>query len=136
MWHIPSLKAVYILPASALSPFARETYLSTGHYPVIASPQKLPSVRRASLASEEQSSGIGGKSTLTFTTDTPIPLDGPLAFIAETHIQGLRYLVGAFEPPFPLIKIEATTGSRPSDTAAATVTVTWPFPPIPTLVLL
>lgn len=136
MWHLPSLAKIAVLPASMLYPDCRSMSRAGISVPVLAVPELIPFFGRASLTSEESTSDpLKAKSTLTFNISTDPDIHEPKAFIAEDH-QGQRWLMGAFEPPFPEIRKNNTTGSSPTDTKQVTVTVSWTHPPVRCTVLL
>lgn len=130
MWYIPSLRRIAVLQASDLSPSLRSLSLSGEPVPVIAAPVTLNFHGKASLRYElDSSSQLRAKSELSFSTTEAVGTDAPLAFIAEDH-RGRRFLIGAFEPPFPQVKQTVYTGASPSDTYAVSVTVSWPHAPM------
>lgn len=50
------------------------------------------------------------KVDLKFNTLDDIPTDSPLAFIVET-VSGNKYVIGAKERPYPIVKISTATGT-------------------------
>lgn len=63
------------------------------------------------------------KSTLTFTTTHELPLSGRVAFAVTTPGRE-HFLMGAYEPRYPIIKYSQTTGETGRTSAVRTYTVT------------
>lgn len=64
------------------------------------------------------------KATLQFNTTDEMPTNRHLAFLIET-VNGERYVMGAREIPYPVVKIAFSTGKPSGESAAAEVEVTF-----------
>ncbi len=67
--------------------------------------------------------------SLSFMSSDYIPAKD-VAFIVENQSRQ-RMIVGALEAPFPMVSIEDSSGSSPSDRRATAYTVTWAGRPAP-----
>lgn len=126
---IPSLSAVYVLPCAWLSPDIRILALSAVRPVVAAEPLRLHIFGKASLTYEASVGDLSAKTELRFHCAAPVESPCPVAFIAETP-DGILRLVGAAEPPFPVVKSSASTGESPSAAASVEVTVSWSSRPV------
>lgn len=63
------------------------------------------------------------KTSLKFTTTQKIPDDHPLAFVVQC-VNGEKFIVGAKERPFPIIKITNNTGTASGNISAYSVEIT------------
>ena len=68
-------------------------------------------------------------STLTFMSSVDIPAKD-IAFVVEYQSRQ-RLIVGALEAPFPMVAVEDSSGSSPTDRRATAYTVTWAGRPAP-----
>lgn len=73
--------------------------------------------------SENDNNGRIEKTSLKFFTTQKIPDDRPLAFTVQC-VNGKKFLVGAKERPFPILKITTDTGTTSGNVAAYSVEIT------------
>lgn len=112
--------------------FARESALADIPVTILKMPDLIHHFGDASLSVQSASGSLAAESKLIFSTSEDIDLSNPVSFIVETH-SGDSLMIGAFEPPYPEIKKNYSTGASPKDRHAITYTVTWPSIPIPVL---
>lgn len=124
MWKLPSLKSVSIVECAYLSPDITKMVLAGMEVSVLAEPQTLHKLERSYLSYQRDLKSISGKSELYFESESDIESDSPIAFIAEEH-SGDRWLIGAFEPPFPKVEIKHETGDNPKSVSKYSCSVTW-----------
>lgn len=72
---------------------------------------------------DNDNNGRSEKTTLKFTTTQKIPEDLPLAFVVQC-VNGQKYLVGAKERPYPIIKITNNSGPASGNASAFSVEIT------------
>lgn len=73
--------------------------------------------------SDINNNGRVEKTTLKFVTTQKIPDNLHLAFVVQC-VNGENYIMGAKEPPFPIIKITKVTGTASGDVSAFSVEIT------------
>lgn len=73
--------------------------------------------------SDNDNNGRSEKTTLKFTTTQKIPDNSPLAFVVEC-VNGQKFLVGAKERPYPIVKITNNTGTATGNASAYSVEIT------------
>lgn len=73
--------------------------------------------------SDGDNNGRSEKTTLKFLTSQTIPTDTHIAFVIQC-INGQNYIIGAKEAPFPIVKIETSTGSIDGNPSVFSVEVT------------
>lgn len=73
--------------------------------------------------SDNDNNGRSEKTTLKFTTTQKIPDNSPLAFVVEC-VNGQKFLVGAKECPYPIVKITNNTGTATGNASAYSVEIT------------
>lgn len=73
--------------------------------------------------SENDNNGKSEKTTLKFTTTQKIPDNSPLAFVVQC-VNGQKFLVGAKERPYPIVKITTDTGTTSGNASAYFVEIT------------
>lgn len=73
--------------------------------------------------SDNDNNGKSEKTTLKFTTTQKIPDNCPLAFVIQC-VNGQKFLVGAKERPYPIVKITNNTGTASGNASAYSVEIT------------
>jgi len=126
---LPSITKIAYLPCSELSPDIVFRYKVKMPVAVYAGtiPITFYGTPSCDTVSEYENKGRLEKATLKFSTLDELPTAFPIAFVVTTA-NGRSYLIGAMERPFPVVKIESTTGAPDGDTATDKVTVTFSAP--------
>lgn len=126
---LPSIVKIAYLPCSELSPDITFRYKVKMPVAVYAGtiPVKFYDTPTCEAVSEYENKGRVEQATLTFSTIDELPTSYPIAFVVTTA-NSRSYLIGTFERPFPVVKIESTTGAPAGDAAVSKVTVTFTAP--------
>ena len=123
---LPSITKIAYLPCSELSPDIQLRYkvkMPVAVYAVTA-PVKFFGIPTCEAVAEQENKGRVEHTTLKFSTLDELPTAYPVAFVVTTA-NGRSYLIGAMERPFPVVKIESTTGTPAGESAVNKVTVTF-----------
>lgn len=132
-FQMPGLRRIAIIDPADLPPLIREMAVS-GIVPVISSPVRDIDFTGDAELSFSKSKDGKESTTLSFTSSDCIPFYD-VSFIVEDQM-GQRRVVGALEPPFPLLNVERTTAGGPGQRRRTDYTVTWPgYPPEVTVYL-
>ena len=126
---LPSITKIAYLPCSELSAdiaFRCKVGLPVAVY-AVTTPVTFFGTPLCDTVSEQENKGRIEHTTLTFSTIEELPTAYPIAFVVTTA-NGRSYLIGTMERPFPVVKIESTTGAPDGDTATDKVTVTFSAP--------
>lgn len=129
MTLFPSLKTIAFLRCDDLRPDIRMLAAAGLPVAVDAQPEVIRHFGKAGLSGSLTPSSLSGSSKLSFSSASAIIPGAPVAFIAEDH-NGSRWLIGAFEPPFPEIEQKFLSGVSPKDQARIDFSVSWQFPPV------
>ena len=123
---LPSITKIAYLPCSELSPDIQLRYKVKMPIAVYAgtSPVKFFDTPTCEAVMEYENKGRVEHTTLKFSTLDELPTAYPVAFVVTTA-NGRSYLIGAMERPFPVVKIESTTGTPAGESAVNKVTVTF-----------
>lgn len=126
-FSIPGLRQVAAIPFDALTPDIRRMRIAGMTAQVSAIPTMMYIFGESSL---EWEIGADGKrsASLSFYSLESLP-NSPFAFVAEDRM-GIRWLVGAMEPPFPVVSVSATSGKGSADSRAILYKVEWEGTPI------
>ena len=123
---LPSIVKIAYLPCSELSPDIQLRYkvgLPVAVY-AVTTPVTFCGTPLCDTVSEQENKGRIEHTTLTFSTIEELPTAYPIAFVVTTA-NGRSYLIGTMERPFPVVKIESTTGTPAGESAVNKVTVTF-----------
>ena len=126
---LPSITKIAYLPCSELSAdiaFRCKVGLPVAVY-AVTTPVTFCGTPLCDTVTELENKVRISHTTLTFSTIEELPTAFPIAFVVTTA-NGRSYLIGAMERPFPVVKIESTTGAPDGDTATDKVTVTFSAP--------
>ena len=123
---LPSITKIAYLPCSELSPDIQLRYKVKMPVAVYAgtTPVKFFDTPTCEAVMEYENKGRVEHTTLKFSTLDELPTAYPVAFVVTTA-NGRSYLIGAMERPFPVVKIESTTGTPAGESAVNKVTVTF-----------
>ena len=123
---LPSITKIAYLPCSELSPDIQLRYKVKMPVAVYAgtSPVKFFDAPTCEAVMEYENKGRVEHTTLKFSTLDELPTAYPVAFVVTTA-NGRSYLIGTMERPFPVVKIESTTGTPAGESAVNKVTVTF-----------
>ena len=123
---LPSITQIAYLPCSELSPDIQLRYKVKMPVAVYAgtTPVKFFDTPTCEAVMEYENKGRVEHTTLKFSTLDELPTAYPVAFVVTTA-NGRSYLIGAMERPFPVVKIESTTGTPAGESAVNKVTVTF-----------
>lgn len=123
---LPSIVKIAYLACSELSPNIGMRYAAGAPVGVFAgtTPVRFYGTPTCDAVSEYQNGGRLEKTTLKFSTLDELPTAYPIAFVVTTA-NSRSYLIGAMERPFPVVKIEESTGVPGGDSATKIVTVTF-----------
>ena len=123
---LPSITKIACLPCSELSPDIQFRYKVKMPVAVYAgtTPVKFFDTPTCEAVMEYENKGRVEHTTLKFSTLDELPTAYPVAFVVTTA-NGRSYLIGAMERPFPVVKIESTTGTPAGESAVNKVTVTF-----------
>lgn len=126
---LPSITKIAYLPCSELAPDIAFRYKIKMPVAVYAgtTPVRFFGTPTCEAVSEYENKGRVEEATLTFSTLDELPTAYPVAFVVTTA-NNRSYLIGAMERPFPVVKIESTTGAPAGDAAVNKVTVTFTAP--------
>ena len=126
---LPSITKIAYLPCSELSHDIQLRYKVKMPVAVYAgtTPVKFFDTPTCEAVMEYENKGRVEHTTLKFSTLDELPTAYPVAFVVTTA-NGRSYLIGAMERPFPVVKIESTTGAPDGDAATDKVTVTFSAP--------
>ena len=123
---LPSIVKIAYLPCSELSPdilLRHKVKLPVAVY-AGTTPVKFYGTPTCEGVMEYENKGRVEHTTLNFSTLDELPTAYPIAFVVTTA-NGRSYLIGAMERPFPVVKIESTTGTPAGESAVSKVTVTF-----------
>ena len=123
---LPGIRRLYTMPCSALPRYAMLTAICGGV--VVLSPSSLTLINFSGtpLLTWERTFNAGArqeKATLTFRTDADIPEGFRIAFVVEC-VNGKQYLLGKYEPNYPVIEYSESSGEITGNPAVRTYTVT------------
>ena len=123
---LPSITKIAYLPCSELSPDIQLRYKVKMPVAVYAgtTPVKFFDTPTCEAVAEQENKGRVEHTTLKFSTLDELPTAYPVAFVVTTA-NGRSYLIGAMERPFPVVKVESTTGTPAGESAVNKVTVTF-----------
>ena len=123
---LPSITKIAYLPCSELSPDIQLRYKVKMPVAVYAGTSlvKFFDTPTCEAVMEYENKGRVEHTTLKFSTLDELPTAYPVAFVVTTA-NGRSYLIGAMERPFPVVKIESTTGTPAGESAVNKVTVTF-----------
>mgnify|MGYP001026213645 FL=1 len=76
------------------------------------------------LESQFDNNDMLEKVKLTFSTTDTLPTHRRLAFVINTA-NGKQYLIGAAEPPYPVVKVDSSTGRVNGDSAVTKYTISY-----------
>ena len=124
---IPGLHRIAAIRHEALPPLIRNLREAGMTAHVAAVPVLMDHFGDSQL---EWEINADGKRSLTLSFSSLMPL-GPhhTAFVVEDRMHN-RWLVGAAEPPFPKVTVNATSGKGSADTRAMRYAVEWEGTPI------
>ncbi len=126
-FQMPGLRRIAYLDPADLPPNIRHM-AAAGMKPVITSPTS--DIEFFGDAELTFSLSKDGKllTTLTFLSSDYFP-HFDMAFIVEDRM-GQRRLIGAWEIPFPIVKVDSTTAKAPGQRRQTEYTITWAgYPP-------
>lgn len=119
---MPGIRRIAIVDPTDLPPFIRQMDLS-GIMPVIAAPVRdidFFGDAELSLSIDKEGKTI---TSLSFFSSDAVPFYD-VAFVVEDQMKQRR-VVGALEPPFPVVKVEKTTAPAPGQRRRTQYSVTW-----------
>ena len=126
-FQMPGLRRIAIIDPADLPPLIREMAAS-GIVPVISSPTRDIDFFGDAVLAFTRSEDGKESTTLSFSSSDCIPFYD-VAFIVEDQMRQRR-VVGALEPPFPVLKVVRTTAGAPGQKRSTDFSVIWPgFPP-------
>lgn len=128
--NLPSIKNASHIDTRDITPQIRMIFASYSRPVLHVTPGHIPLHGDNALQVTYDDSKRQWNTQLTLTTERKAPLAPHPAFIVELR-DGSRHLIGAAEPPYPIVKHTHTTGANPTQTHQHTYTITWPHPPIP-----
>jgi len=122
---LPGISHIYIVSCSNLTPHLMLQAIANMNVAVYASLQEVPFNGEPTLecANEYDNHGRLEKVTLSFSSPTDIDAATPSAFVIE-DANGARFLIGAREMPFPIVKKTKKAGTPTGDPAAFAYEVT------------
>ena len=123
---LPSITKIAYLPCSELSAdiaFRCKVGLPVAVY-AVTTPVTFCGTPLCDTVTEQENKVRISHTTLTFSTIEELPAAYPIAFVVTTA-NGRSYLIGTMERPFPVVKIESTTGTPAGESAVNKVTVTF-----------
>lgn len=135
--YIAGISEIYLVKAATLPEYVRELY-AMGEMPWIALDiMPIDHGPGATAYSERQMTpeGLSVNSELSFSSgELPISTAHDLAFIIVAA-DGIAYLIGSKEPPFPMLKTKKDLSNPADGKAGFHHTFTWAGPLIPILLI-
>lgn len=126
MVSLPGIRHIYSVPITYLVPNITYRALASMSVPVYIPPSsrlKFYGDAVCDVTSADDNNTRIEKVTLTFHTAKTVPTT-PVAFVIRT-VPGDTYIIGTKEAPYPVVKVETTTGSPDGDAALSKVQVTF-----------
>ena len=126
MQRLPGIIDIRYVLASSLMASITQKALADVPVGIFATAFSVPHIGDAVCETESQfdNNDTLEKAKLSFSTTTLLPTHYHLAFIIRT-VDGKQYLIGTAEKPYPVIKIEDSTGKVDGDSAVTKYTISY-----------
>lgn len=118
MQRLPGIINIYYVLASSLMASITQKALADAPVGVFADTFLIPHIGDAVCEMETQfdNNDTLEKVRLSFSTTSQLPAHEHLAFVIQT-VDGKQYLIGTADKPFPVIKVDDSTGKVDGDSA-------------------
>lgn len=126
MQRLPGIINIYYVLASSLMASITQKALADAPVGVFADTFLIPHIGDAICEMETQfdNNDTLEKVKLSFSTTSQLPSHEHLAFVIQT-VDGKKYLIGTADKPYPVIKVDDSTGKVDGDSAATKYTISY-----------
>ena len=126
MQRIPGITKMMYMFAETLTASITQKALANVPVGVFADTFLIPHIGDAVCEMETQfdNNDTLEKVKLSFSTTSQLPAHEHLAFVIQT-VDGKQYLIGTADKPFPVIKVDDSTGKVDGDSAATKYTISY-----------
>ena len=123
---LPGILSIAYMPVERVQRHSDLKCLSSIPVQVFTTPTQvqLKGPATCEMVSRYDNNGRVESTTLRFVSLEPVPTTHPLAFIV-TDANRQRYLIGLYEPPYPIVKSTQSTGTPTGDPAVFSHEVTF-----------
>lgn len=126
MQRLPGIISIRYVLAASLTASITQKALANVPVGIFADSFPVPHIGDAvcELESQFDNNDTLEKAKLTFSTTAQLPTRQHLAFVILT-VDGKQYLVGTAEKPYPVLKVESSTGKPDGDSAVTKYTISY-----------